>query len=191
MLRSKITQYSTLVFTFLFAPSAGILAAIEAPGISAIYLEIPDGDNFQAIEGEATLQNHEGKIEVLSWSWGIEIADDAATGLPTGKRELSDLSIEKYIDKATPLLLHALQYNMLLPEVIIEVIRINPDGGSDYLSLVITLTNAQITSVELGESADPGAQLSELVSFHFEEAHFAYTPLSGIGPFEVHIDNAP
>ena len=187
MLRSKITQFRTHFFTFLVLTLTVCLSASGATGPVSIYLQLSDDSQVGNIVGEVIQGGHEGKIEVRSWSWGIENILDAATGLPTGKEDISDLSIEKYIDKSTPLLLVACQGRSLFSEVILQSYR--PGGsGAEYLSVEITLSDVWIPSVELGESVPPDGRTTELVSFTFGSAKFKYTTESG-DSIEIEIES--
>ena len=65
---------------------------------------------------------------------------DAATGLPTGKRQHKPITITKEIDKSTPLILGALVSNENLTQVLIGMLR----NGNQVMT--IKLTNASVAS---------------------------------------------
>ena len=81
---------TTIAFTSLI-----VLFAANAFG--AAYVK------FEGIEGEARDKNHQGWSDLLSVS-GIPEPRDAASGLPTGKRQHKPLTLTKPIDKSTPML---------------------------------------------------------------------------------------
>lgn len=62
------------------------------------YLKIDD------IKGESETKGHQGEIEVNSWSFGTSnpTSSVGSAGLSAGKVSYSDLSVMKYIDKASP-----------------------------------------------------------------------------------------
>jgi len=75
-------------------------------------------------------------------SLGHEITSptDAASGLPTGKRQHKPITITKQIDKASPLILNALVTNENLTEVLIGMLR----NGNQVMT--VKLTNARLVS---------------------------------------------
>ncbi len=77
----------------LVAISLPLFAAAVAS--AAIFVKIP------SIPGESKDKEHKDWIDVLSVSG---LPRDAASGLPTGKRQHKPISIAKPVDKATPML---------------------------------------------------------------------------------------
>ena len=69
-----------------------------------MYLKI---DGLPAIEGEATAKGYERQIEVLSWGWGLAnpVTVGSGIGLTAGKVSMSELTIMKNADSATPRLI--------------------------------------------------------------------------------------
>ncbi len=61
------------------------------------------------IPGESMDKTHKGEIEIESWSWGATQTGTASRGggLGAGKVEMSDFSLVKNIDKASPSLMLA------------------------------------------------------------------------------------
>lgn len=110
----------------LLAGAAALLAATPALAASDYYMKLGD------IKGESTARDkdHKGWIELESLSWapergasatgGVRVATgdvdgdgraeraavtaprDAASGLPTGKRQHKPVTVTKEVDKATP-----------------------------------------------------------------------------------------
>ena len=64
----------------------------------AIFLEI-DG-----IKGESHFKGHEGQIDVEAWSWGITqpASTHTGSGAGSGRANVSDISIQHKLDKASP-----------------------------------------------------------------------------------------
>src|SRR4051794_1926710 len=56
------------------------------------------------IKGESTDSVHKGDIDVLSWSWGASQSGTAhmGGGGGSGKVNIQDLTLTKYVDAATP-----------------------------------------------------------------------------------------
>jgi len=64
---------------------------------------------IDGIPGESTNQKHKGEIDVLAFSWNIKqtIASGGGGGAGSGKAQISDFSIVKHIDAASPALFAA------------------------------------------------------------------------------------
>jgi type VI secretion system secreted protein Hcp len=77
-------------------------------------------------------------IPIVAIGHEIVSPRDAASGLPTGKRQHKPLTITKEIDKATPLLMNALVTNENLTQVLIGMLR----SGNQVMT--VTLTNASV-----------------------------------------------
>lgn len=58
------------------------------------------------IEGESVDAKHKGEIDVLAWSWGLsEVQSPAGGGAGAGRPKIENISIQKLVDLASPLLL--------------------------------------------------------------------------------------
>jgi type VI secretion system secreted protein Hcp len=98
------------------------------------------------IQGSVTQAGRENQILVYGWSHEILSPRDAASGLPTGKRQHAPLTITKPVDKSTPKLLQALVTN----EVLTAVLRAwQPSRtGKEFQYYTIELTNAAVSQVQ-------------------------------------------
>ncbi len=101
-------------------------------------------DAYMTIKG-----SRQGQIKDDAMSDQIHLVDvvrdtPMATGMPTGRRMHSTITITKEIDKATPMLAKAASTNELLSEVVITF-----TGGASGAKTAqkIVLTNANILSV--------------------------------------------
>ena len=70
------------------------------------------GDMFlilDGIKGESLDDKHKGEIDIQSFSWGLAQRGSGSrgSGSGTGKVEISDISIHKHVDKASPTLMLA------------------------------------------------------------------------------------
>ena len=61
---------------------------------------------LNGVTGESQKEGHTGQIELMSFSWGASNPTTVAvgTGLAAGKVSLSDFSVMKVTDKASPTL---------------------------------------------------------------------------------------
>ena len=102
----------------------------------------PDG----AMEGEVVTKGREGWHRVQGFSHEIISPRDAASGLPTGKRQHTPFRVIKLINKSSPLLLQALAKNQQLPSV--EIAIWSPTNiGSEEKVITYKLVNAGIASL--------------------------------------------
>ena len=71
-----------------------------------MFLKIDD------VQGESVDQNkpsHAGEIQVISWSWGMTQSGSThmGTGSGSGKVNVNDITVTKYIDRASPNLIQS------------------------------------------------------------------------------------
>jgi type VI secretion system secreted protein Hcp len=121
-------------------------------GSVLLFIEDIDGPIDRGEDGAA--------IGVLGFSHEVISPRDAASGLPTGKRQHKPVVVTKRIDKSTPLLYQGIVTNKNFPTVRLEFYQRN-DTGEVENYYTILLTNASIASVR---SESP----------HFEEISFVY-----------------
>jgi len=109
------------------------------------YLTV-QGETQGAIHGSVTMAGRENQIAVYGWTHEILSPRDAASGLATGKRQHTPLTVTKPIDKATPRLLQAQATN----ESLTAVLRAwQPSrSGKELQYYTISLTNAVISQIQ-------------------------------------------
>ena len=126
------------------------------------------------IKGETkdSAQKAAGDIAVLAWSWGASNAGSfhSGGGGGAGKANFQDISVTKYLDKASPALLTALAKGSHIPTATL-LVRKAGEGQQKYLE--ITLTNVLVTSVSTGGSGGED-RLTENISLNFAEVKFEY-----------------
>lgn len=109
--------------------------------------------------------------ELLTLNDGLVSPRDAASGLPTGKRQHKPVTVTKEIDKSTPLLMNVLSQNENLPEVIFRFYAQDATGVVvNYYT--ITLINSAIASIRHVVYEDPdtgGFKTVEQISFTFQK----------------------
>jgi len=131
------------------------------------------GQKQGPINGGVIQKGREGSIAVYAVEHGVLSARDAASGLPTGKRQHKPLTITKETDKASPLLFRALVTNETLTEVGLKFFAAHANGGETN-HYTIKLTNAVIVSIDTdmqNNKSDPGTRLPvlEQVSFTYQK----------------------
>jgi type VI secretion system secreted protein Hcp len=114
-------------------------------------------------------------MEILGFSHEIVSPRDAASGLPTGKRQHKPITITKELDAASPQLFQALVNNETLPEVVIAVDRPSQAGYIEY-----TLTNAQIANWSTSSSAHTDTHELETISFTYQRIELEHVPTARV-----------
>jgi type VI secretion system secreted protein Hcp len=126
---------------------------------------------LDGIKGESADHKHKESIDVLAWSWG---ASQSGTmhmggGGGAGKVNVQDLSITKYIDKASPtLLLHCCNGKHIKK----GTLTVRKAGEKPLEYLVMELEDILVSAISPG-GAGGEDRLTESVSLNF--AKFKYT----------------
>jgi type VI secretion system Hcp family effector len=117
------------------------------------------------VEGESTDKDHDGWIDVLSYSGSLAQTGSAVTGTSRsrGTVPMGDISVTKELDKATPKLNEALCKGTHFPEIEIEVRATT--GGSGQ-SIIYTLKDVIIGSIVKSGN-------NEIVRFRFKSGTYA------------------
>ncbi len=89
------------------------------------------GEKQGEIKGSVTQRGREGRIMVFSASHSIESPRDAASGLPTGKRQHEPFVIKKELDRSTPLLYSLLVNNEKIVEWELQFWEPGPTDNKD------------------------------------------------------------
>ena len=99
------------------------------------------------LKGDGTVRGQEKWFRCSQFLFSLTSPRDAATGLPSGKRQYVPIVITKDWDAASPQIFQAAATNEVLPLVELEFWRASPQGAETVLERV-TLTNATISSVK-------------------------------------------
>jgi type VI secretion system secreted protein Hcp len=145
--------------------------AIQTPTSWAGPMAITDanGSTQGLISSGDTVGGFTDAIQIYSYSHQVSTTRDAASGLPTGKRQHKPITIIKPIDKSTPLLMNALVTNENLTTIKFRMFTVDAAGTTNYFT--VELVNASVAdilheSVGVGGSADPAPR--EHVSFVYQ-----------------------
>ena len=104
------------------------------------------GETQGDIKGSVTQRGREDSIMVIGFSHEILSPRDAASGLPTGKRQHKPIIITKEIDKATPLLYNLLVNNENITEWKLQFWQPSK-SGAEVPFYNIQLVNASIAEI--------------------------------------------
>lgn len=126
------------------------------------------------IKGEAQDDKHKDEIDVLAWSWGMSQSGTMhmGGGGGGGKVAVQDLSLTKYIDKSSPVLMTACSDGSQYKEAKLVVRKA---GKTPLEYLIITMTDVIITSISTGGSGGED-RLTENVTLNFSTVKTEYQP---------------
>ncbi len=138
------------------------------------------------IDGESLIPDHEGEIDVLAWSWGAAQSGSmhVGGGAGAGNVDVEDLSLTKYVDKASIDLLRACFSGAHLSEATLTVRKAGMDA-LDYME--ITMSPVIVTSVSTGGGGSDD-RLTENVTLNFAKVKVSYTPQKEDGTADAAID---
>ncbi|WP_019832427.1 Hcp family type VI secretion system effector [Sphingomonas sp. PR090111-T3T-6A] len=132
------------------------------------------------INGESEDAKHTQEIDIIGWNWGMSNTGTAhlGGGAGTGKVNIHDLSVTKYVDLAsTPLMLSCAQGK----HVTTATLTIRKAGGDNPLEyLIITMTEVMVTNIQHGGSSGD-ERTTEVISLNFEKLEVKYTEQSKTG----------
>jgi type VI secretion system secreted protein Hcp len=126
------------------------------------------------VKGESRDATHKEEIDVLAWSWGASQSGTthSGTGGGAGKVNVQDLSLTKYVDKASHLLLSGCAKGTHFAEALLTV-RKAGDKPLEYIK--VTMNEVMVTGVSTGGSGGED-RLTENVTLNFAKVKFEYTP---------------
>src|SRR5262245_20563543 len=129
---------------------------------------------LKGVKGDAQAKGFEDTITVLAWSWGMSQTGTThvGTGGGAGKVNVQDLSITKYVDKASPTLMHACCTGKHFEDATLSVRKA---GGEQLVYLKIDIKDIIITSLSTGGSGGED-RLTENVTFNFASVKFGFQP---------------
>ncbi len=138
------------------------------------YLKLK-GQTQGDIKGSVTQAGRTDLIMVIAVQHEVTSPRDAASGLPTGKRQHHPFVITKEIDKATPLLYNLLVNNENITEWELQFWRPSP-SGAEVQFYTVKLANASIAWIR---SIMPNNKHPDLMKFaEYEEIGFCYQKIT-------------
>jgi type VI secretion system secreted protein Hcp len=142
-------------------------AALAAFGTASnYYLKIP------GIPGDSTSSTHANEIDVETFSWGLTNT--------TGTAAITNLTVSKYIDPASPLLMKATALGTTFTSIVLTA---DKTGSTPFRYVTLTLSNAKLKSFK--ETGSRATGILENITFSYTQARLRYTSQSstgGIGP---------
>ncbi|CAN0622078.1 type VI secretion system secreted protein Hcp [Burkholderia multivorans] len=135
-------------------------------------------DGGADIRGSCEVAGREGSIEVLSLSHGIHTQADGNTGKLMCGRSHRPLTIEKEIDRSSPLLYMAVARGMTLKSAEVKWYRIVEAGKEEeYFNML--MNNVKVISVSprvpnIKEQANQHRTHFEVVELMYEQIQWSY-----------------
>jgi len=130
--------------------------------------------NLGTIKGETQdkAQKDTGDIDILAWSWGMSQSGSSHVGggSGAGKANFQDISVTKWVDKASSALMSALAKGTHIPKAIL-LVRKAGEGQQKYIE--ITMEQVLVTSLSTGGSGGED-RLTENVTLNFSKVKFEY-----------------
>ncbi|MBW2526968.1 MAG: Hcp family type VI secretion system effector [Deltaproteobacteria bacterium] len=104
------------------------------------------GETQGEIKGSVTQAGREDSIMIIGTSHEVVSPRDAASGLPTGKRQHKPFVVTKEVDKSTPLLFYSLTNNENIPEWELQYWQPSK-SGQEVQFYTVKLYNASIAGI--------------------------------------------
>ena len=132
---------------------------------------------LDGVTGESPDKKKPGEIEVLAWSWGMSNGGTThmGTGGGSGKANVGDLSITKYLDKSSPTLMLFCCNGKHIQTGMLTLRKSSGDGKAPLEYIKMKLTEIIVTAVS--EAGGSGSErLTETISLNFAQVDFSYFP---------------
>ena len=140
------------------------------------------------VKGESVDSKHKGEIDVLAWSWGMSQSGTTHVGGGggAGKVSVQDISLTKYVDKSSPVLMLSCCNGKHFKEAVL-VVRKAGEKPLEYIK--ITMKEVIIANVSTGGSGGED-RLTENVTLNFAEFKIEYVPQKPDGSGDAAVEAA-
>jgi type VI secretion system secreted protein Hcp len=134
---------------------------------------------LEGIKGESQDKTHKDTIDVLAWSFGASNSGSThmGGGSGSGKANFQDISITKYIDKSSPVLMMHCANGKHISEA---TLTCRKAGEKPLEYLIINMKDIIVSSVSLGGSGGED-RLTENVSLNFGSFKYKYVEQTKAG----------
>ena len=134
------------------------------------------------IPGESRKKGHQNEIDITSFDFGAVQHGSFHTGGSgggAGKAEISDIRIQKEVDKSSPMLFQACAQGKHLKEVLIYSQKAG-NGTTPLTYYVIKMEDVIVSDIH-NSGAAGGDSITESVTFNTAKVTFDYQPQSASG----------
>ena len=131
---------------------------------------------IDGFDGEATLQEFEGQIEVIAHHFLVQrkIGNMSDSRDATGRPTFSPFTITKFMDKSSTMLIKACLNNQTMSEIVLTITKTG-DDGAPIKYLTYTLYDVTVVSFEPLDDIDSEV-LKETITFSFSNFSMNYIP---------------
>lgn len=138
---------------------------------------------LDGIKGEAQDAKHKEEIDVLAWSWGVAQSGTThmGSGSGSGKVSVQDLSVTKYVDKASATLL---QHSATGKHISKGELIVRKAGEKPHEYIKIEMKDIIVTHLSTNGTSSED-RLTENLALNFGEFKYIYTTQTkegGAGP---------
>jgi type VI secretion system secreted protein Hcp len=135
------------------------------------------------LKGESKADGFAEQVDVLAWSWGATQTGTmhVATGGGAGKANVNDLTVTKWVDKASPNLAQAVISGKQFNKATLTCRKAGGEKPVEYLKF--DLENVIISSLATG-GAGGEDRFTENVGLNFATYKMSYTPQKDDGTAE-------
>lgn len=137
------------------------------------------------IKGESIVEGHKEEIDVVSWSWGITQTGSShvGSGGGAGAADVHDLTITKYVDKASPNIAAFCYTGAPIPkDTILTCIKVGggtPDKPNKVEFIKITMNGTVMISSFSPAGSGSDERFLETITIHFSQVQYEYTVQKG------------
>ncbi len=133
-----------------------------------------EGTQQGKFRGESIREHFKDKIPGLRFAYEVKSPRDAATGMASGKRQHSFVTMTKQWGAATPQLFQACITNEVLTSVLFEFVHITIHGHEE-VHHTVKLTNASIAGIRqhVGD-VDAAGSIGQIEPSELETVSFAF-----------------
>jgi type VI secretion system secreted protein Hcp len=144
---------------------------------------VADVDYFLEIDeipGESLDDQFKGKIEILSFTWGVtnEGTSGRGGGAGAGRAAKTDLNVETTMSTASPKFAQAAASGLHLPKVLLHLRKASGDAPFEYATF--ELDDAYISGYQVGGHG-AGIVPHETISINFSSLSVTYNQQSETG----------
>ena len=143
--------------------------------------------DLEGIPGEAVDQEHTNEIDVLAFSWSMEMPTSSLTGgggATAGKVSFSDFCVTKFLDKASVALREKAANGGHIGQARFTV-RKSGENPIDFW--VVDFTDLLVTKIVFGASSNEDRP-TETVYFNYGSIRWGYTPQRDDGTPDAKIE---
>ena len=134
---------------------------------------------LEGVDGESKDDSHKKEIDVLSWSWGASQSGTGHVGggSGAGKVSVQDLSVTKYVDSSSHLLLLDCCNGQHIKK---GTLVVRKAGATPLEYIKHTMEDIIVSNIHTGGSGGED-RLTETVTLNFSKFKYEYTPQKADG----------